>query len=109
MSNITQLVPVLLPNGSTIRLEATVLSSGENGLMREEEVASVASILNFDGVSAAIEGVATTIAGCLDKINPKKASVELGLEVGLDSGKLTALLVKGSSKANLKITLHWEN
>jgi len=33
--------------------------------------------------------------------------VEFGLEVALESGQLTAVLVKGSAKANLKITLEW--
>lgn len=33
--------------------------------------------------------------------------MEFGLEVALESGQLTAVLVKGSAKANLKITLEW--
>jgi hypothetical protein len=41
----------------------------------------------------------------LEKVKPKKASVEFGLEVAVESGKLTTLLVKGASTANLKITL----
>ena len=41
------------------------------------------------------------------KVKPRKASVELGLEVGLESGHLTALLVKGTGTANLKLTLEW--
>jgi hypothetical protein len=32
----------------------------------------------------------------------------VGLGVGVEAGQLTALLVKGSGKANLKITLTWE-
>jgi hypothetical protein len=31
----------------------------------------------------------------------------LGLEVGLESGNLTALLVKGTGTANLKLILEW--
>ena len=30
-----------------------------------------------------------------------------GVQVGIESGKLTALLVKGTGNANLKITLEW--
>ena len=51
---------------------------------------------------------ALAVQAALVKVKPAKASVELGLEVGLEAGQLTALLVKGSGKANLKITLTWE-
>jgi hypothetical protein len=40
-------------------------------------------------------------------LKPHKASVEFGLEVALEAGQLTALLVKGSGTSNLKITLEW--
>jgi hypothetical protein len=43
----------------------------------------------------------------LKKVKPKKASVEFGLEVAVESGKLTTLLVKGTGTANLKIALEW--
>ncbi len=44
----------------------------------------------------------------LARVKPTKASVELGLEIGVEAGQLTALLVKGTGKANLKITLQWD-
>jgi hypothetical protein len=44
----------------------------------------------------------------LAKVKPKKASVEFSLKVGVESGKLTSLLVKGTGEGNLKITLEWE-
>ena len=31
----------------------------------------------------------------------------LGIEVAVESGQLTALIVKGSGKANLEITMEW--
>ena len=43
----------------------------------------------------------------LQKVKPRAASVEFGLEIGIESGQLTALLVKGTGTANLKITLEW--
>jgi hypothetical protein len=40
-------------------------------------------------------------------VQPKKATVEFGVEVTVKSGKLTALIVEGEGKGNLKITLEW--
>jgi hypothetical protein len=51
--------------------------------------------------------IADTIKASLDKAKPSKASVEFGLEFGYESGQLTAMIVKGASKANLKIILEW--
>ncbi len=93
-----EIVPVQLANSVTMRVEATLLGS-------EEDVAF--NILPFQEVSDAIESIASTFTTTLEKVKPKKASVEFGLEVAVESGKLTTLLVKGASTANLKITLEW--
>ena len=98
----TRLVPVDLPNGVRVQVEATVLG---DGLGFE---AAVFDSKRFEGVIGAIEGIAQAVQAGLAKAAPDKASVELGLEVGVESGQLTALLVKGIGKANLKITLHWD-
>ncbi len=54
-----------------------------------------------------IQEIATTIGNALKKASPKKASVTFGLEVALQSGKLTSLLVQGSGTATLNVTLEW--
>jgi hypothetical protein len=94
----TRSIPVVLANGAVIYVETAVLG--------EEEVAF--ENLSFEGVIAAIEGISQSVVGALRKVKPSKASVELGLEVGLDAGKLIALLAKVDSKANLKIRIEWE-
>jgi hypothetical protein len=99
MSTRTELVPVKLPNGATLHVEAVALGG-------EEDVAL--GLLSFDEVSETLAGIADAINGAIQKAKPKKASVELGLELAVESGKLTTLLVKASGKANLKITLEWE-
>mgnify|MGYP003717199083 CR=1 FL=1 len=38
---------------------------------------------------------------------PDKVSIELGFELSVESGALTALLVKGTSKANITVNLEW--
>ena len=64
-------------------------------------------LLSFEAVTDTIEGTASSLQTALQKIKPKKASVEFGLEIGVESGALTTLLVKGSGTATLNITLEW--
>jgi hypothetical protein len=100
MSTRQELIPVKLANGTQIRVAATMLGG-------EEDVAF--KLLSFDEVTNTIEGIADSLNAALQKVKPKKASVEFGLEVAVESGKLTSLLVNGSGTATLKITLEWGN
>jgi hypothetical protein len=98
METRTEIIKAELANGTIIQIQAMALGG-------EEEVAF--TVPSFKGVTDAIEGIAESVGTTLQKIKPKKASVEFGLEVALESGQITALLVKGSGTSNLKITLEW--
>jgi hypothetical protein len=39
---------------------------------------------------------------------PSKATVTFGIDVAVEPGQLTAMLVKGGGNATLEITLEWE-
>lgn len=95
-----ELIPVKLANGTEIRVAATMLGG-------EEDVAF--KPLSFEEVTHTIEGIASSLNTALQKVKPKKASVEFGLEVAVESGALTTLLVKGTGTATLKIILEWGN
>ena len=94
----TEMIKTQLANGATIYVEATALGG-------EEEVAF--TLPPFQAVTDAIEGIADSVVTTLQKVKPKKASVEFGLDVALEAGQLTALLIKGTGSSNLKITLEW--
>jgi len=98
MEEKTRFIEVELENGKVAYVEATVISGVE---------AVAFETPSFKGVTDAIEEISKSIAGVLEKVKPRKASVEFGVEVGLESGKLTALLVKGTGTASMKITLEW--
>ncbi len=98
MEEKTEVVKAELTNGTIIHIQATALGG-------DEEVAF--AVPSFKHVTDAIEGIAESIVTTLQKVKPHKASVEFGLEVALEAGQLTALLVKGSGTSNLKITLEW--
>jgi len=95
--NRTEAVPVTLPNGTVIKVE--VNRTGR------EDVAF--DILPFKQVTDAIQGIAEAISDTVEKLKPTKTSVKFGMEINIESGQLTALLVKGSGKSNLEISMEW--
>lgn len=72
-----------------------------------EEVRLLESI-PFEQVTELLANIASAIGDTLEKARPKKAAVEVGVEFGLEAGKLVALIARGTGKANLKISLEWE-
>jgi Trypsin-co-occurring domain 1 len=86
-----------LEDGTVIRVEARV-----GGLERVGD-----KVFPFQEITNAVEGIASSFMKTIEKVKPKKASVEFGIEVTLESGQLTALLVKGTGTSNLKVTLEW--
>ena|SRR5947209_5113129 len=98
METRTEIIQAQLANGTVIDIQATVLGG-------EEEVAF--TLPSFKAVTEAIEGIAESVVTSLQRVKPRKASVEFGLEVAFESGQLTALLMKGSGTSNLKIILEW--
>jgi hypothetical protein len=91
------LVPIIVDGA---RMLVEVSSSGE------AEVA-LGDALNLDGFLDTVETLAGAIVRRLKNAAPDKAVVEFGVEIGLEAGTLTTLLVKGTGKGNLKITLEW--
>ncbi len=113
MTSERKFIPVKLDNGVEIKVEATTISQlveeteGETGEIVEGEVSLSTQYLQQ--ATEAIEGIARTVKKSIDKIQPTKASVQFGLEFGYESGQITAMIVKGRGKANLHITLEWED
>ncbi|MBE9139679.1 MAG: CU044_2847 family protein [Nodosilinea sp.] len=91
-------VPVQLPNGAVVKVEVSSTGREDVGF----------DVKQFQPVADAIEGVVQMIAAPIQKVKPKKATVKFGMELALESGQLTAVIVKGSGKGNLEITLEWE-
>ncbi|MGK7872864.1 MAG: CU044_2847 family protein [Xenococcaceae cyanobacterium] len=93
----TEKVPVQLPGGTVIKVEVE-----QTGI---EDVSF--DVKPFKEVTDALSEITATLAETLQKAKPDKASVKFGLELAVDSKGLTAVIVKGSGKANLEITLEW--
>jgi hypothetical protein len=94
-------VEVSLPNGAVALVQARqVDGSGatKTGLGK----------LNFDGVSATLEGVTEAVRQAVAAAAPSKVTVELGLELAIKSGVLVGLLVDGETTGSLNVTLEWD-
>lgn len=101
----TDVIPVLLNDGTKVYVEVTRLGPA---LPPDSDTnVSIPRLPDFDQVWNIISAIADTIGTRLSQAKVKKAVVELGVEIGAEAGQLTALLVKGTGKANLKITLEW--
>jgi hypothetical protein len=88
----TRIIQAELADGTIIDIQSSVRG--------EEDIA--ATTFSFKEVTDKVEGVAAAVMDTLKKVKPQSASVEFGIEVAVESGQLTALLVKGTSTANLK-------
>ncbi len=92
---------VVLPNGVTIAVEA-VQGRGASDV-------SAGGSFDFEQVGAALSGLAQVAKDAIEKVKPDSATVELGMDLKVEAGKLTALLVSGSGSASLKVTLGWKS
>jgi hypothetical protein len=92
--------------GKKLFIEATQIGPLVTKNRTDEEV-SFELLPGMEAVWETISEMAVAIREKLEQAKPKKATVEFGIEVAAEGGKLAALLVKGTGKANLKITLEW--
>ncbi len=96
----TTSVPVTLANGTTIKFQVSQPETGR------QDVADIGA-LPFKQVTEALQEIVGNLKETLDRVKPDKASVKFGVEMAVEAGDLTALIVKGSGKGNLEITLEW--
>lgn len=99
-------VPVQLPNGAIVKVEIASTGREEVGFDVKQFQPVADAILRWRGY--ANEGIVQMIAAPIQKVKPKKATVKFGMQLAVESGQLTAVIVKGSGKGNLEITLEWE-
>ncbi|WP_051844817.1 CU044_2847 family protein [Streptomyces globisporus] len=62
---------------------------------------------DLSSVTEALSSFAGQIGEALHQAAPDRATVEFGCQLGLEAGRLTALVVQGSANASLRVTLEW--
>jgi hypothetical protein len=100
MANTTGFYPIVLDDGTTIQAQVTSLG----GVVK---VAAFKGGYPFESITKAIETISKSLVKAIKKAGPNKATIEFGIEIGTKEGQLTALLVQGTTKANLTVTLEW--
>jgi len=97
----TEIITVGLPDGQKVQLE-TLLSGGA------EKVAG-GILPDLGSIVPQIEGIVGILKSTLERVKPTKATIEFGIDIALESGQLTALIVKGAASGNLKLSLEWSH
>lgn len=98
LNSTIQSIEVKLDDGTTFYVQARTIGG-------ESPIGIKAA--SFEKVAQAIEGVARKLSDIWKKVEPNKASVELGVEFAWESGDLLAVFVDSSTTASMKITLEW--
>jgi hypothetical protein len=91
-------IPIKLSNGAIIH--AAILAP--NG---EQEASH--RMMDFSEITQALAGIAEDVNRALENAAPAKVTLELGVELAIEAGRLTAMLVSGSGKSTIKLTLEW--
>jgi len=101
-AEITKPITVKLDDNTTIQFESTVPRG-------EQNISDRKMVMEYEKFSMSVEKIASQTIEPLKKLKAKKVTLKMGLALGLESGGLTAMLVKGTGKANMEVTIEWEN
>ncbi|MGW4894844.1 CU044_2847 family protein [Kitasatospora sp. NPDC004240] len=103
MADTTQtVVAKTSPDGRTLLVQVTAVDGAGGG---EELVrAGIPDLRNF---MATVTALATDLQQAIAAVKPKRASVEFGLNIAMQSGVMTAFLVDASGEASVRVTLEW--
>ncbi|MFJ7065844.1 CU044_2847 family protein [Streptomyces sp. NPDC101115] len=103
----TEIVRVELADGA-LYVEAEPLGAAPADEAADEGLEGIGGRLpDLSGVTAALSSFAGQLGEALHRAAPDRATVEFGCQLGLDSGRLTALVVQGTTSASLWVTLEW--
>jgi hypothetical protein len=94
-------------DATAVRLdEHTVIKVEGADAGGEEDIAH--RIPGFDGFTEALSKIARSVRAGLEEVQPTRATVEFGVDVSMEAGQLTAMIVKGSGTAHVTVTLEWD-
>jgi hypothetical protein len=98
-----RIVEVVLPNKTVALVRAADLDGGGG----PAEKVGWKGTFDLERLSGTLEGIAQAIRSGLGKVRPSRTTVELGIELAVHNGVLTAMLVDGRAEASLTVTLEW--
>jgi hypothetical protein len=100
-------------NGTAIFIDVTplgkdALGAGAFGDRAPGDVANVAKTLHLQDVADAVGSISDVLLSAIKKAKPSEATVEFNIDVGLEAGQLTALIVKGTTSGSVRVSLTWD-
>lgn len=98
----TKPISVKLDENTTVQIETTIPRG-------EKDISDTKMVMEYEKFSMSVEKIASQTLEPLKKLQAKKVTLKMGLSLGLESGGLTAMIVKGTGNANMEVTIEWEN
>jgi len=99
----SEFIQIRLSDGSICHVEID-----RQFISGREKVSTNEKIFDFELVKNQIQKISEEFREIFSKVKPTKTTLEFGIELSVEAGQLTSIIVKGSGKSNLKITLEWE-
>jgi hypothetical protein len=90
-------------DGPTIKLEVT------RAVDTEEDVSALSRIVPFESVVQSVASISQAMTDALRRAKPEEAEVTFGLDVTLEAGNLTSMIVKGGGTSTFTIRLLWKS
>lgn len=105
----TAMIPAILPSGREILIPSSSATdvATQDGFGNSDGFSDVAFHLEFKDIVDTATEIAVMLRKSMERICPRKATVELSVGVDAKSGQLTALFVEGGANGSLKLTLEW--
>ncbi|UJP41285.1 CU044_2847 family protein [Cellulomonas palmilytica] len=75
---------------------------------REEDVSALSDVLSFDDLAESVARISRSMTDALRRARPDEAEVTFGVDVAVEAGRLTSLLVKGGATATFGVRLLWK-
>ena len=95
----TEVIKASLDSGNIVQIQVAATGG-------RQDVAG-GKVPELKDVGEAIEGIVKAVATPIHRAMPTKATVKFGIDIAVEPGQLTALLVKGGGNATLEVTLEW--
>jgi poly-gamma-glutamate capsule biosynthesis protein CapA/YwtB (metallophosphatase superfamily) len=89
----------ILPNGAAIKVEVVTTGGAQD--------VAVLQAFSLESLEKAIAGFAEIAKKTLSNAAPDSMELELGLNLGLEGGKLISMLAHAKSEASLTVRFGW--
>jgi hypothetical protein len=99
--DVDRIINVVLPNGAQMLVRVTEMESD-----RAEKLSPMRN-LSMEDLFSSLRGFAEQLYDVFHDLKPKKSTVEFGVDIALQSGRLVSLIASGKASGSLKVTLEW--